>query len=98
MLYNPKWNDVWSLSSLIAWLETKDPDERYQYQSCCECLIAQYLIYRGWREPRVGPHDAEQDNHMPERLPPHWDDISNYGERTFGAALERVRICKARSS
>ncbi len=44
MLFNPKWekpeSNPLTLSSLVAWLEKKDPTEKYQYSSCGHCLVA----------------------------------------------------------
>lgn len=46
MLYNPVWDKpqpkpaTWA--SVIAWLETKDPDEYYSYKNREHCLAAQY--------------------------------------------------------
>jgi len=91
MLYNPKWNDDWSLHNLISWLETKDPKAKYRYTSCNSCVIAQYLLSRGWKDPNVGPCGVhEGDENM--RLPRYWEEIAigDNQDWTFGGALKRA--------
>ena len=44
MLYDPKWaekQDVFSLESLISWLEKQPGQTEYNYCNPMECLIAQ---------------------------------------------------------
>lgn len=49
MLYNKNWNkavpttDPMSMDGLIAWLETKPPDEFYQYTDSSKCLLGQWV-------------------------------------------------------
>jgi hypothetical protein len=49
MLYDPKWQTkrVYSPESLIGWLETKDPNETYDYSDPKRCLHAQYRLAMG---------------------------------------------------
>jgi hypothetical protein len=47
MLKNPKWDEPPqphhpSLDGMIDWMETKDPNMRYDYRNCMTCLCAQY--------------------------------------------------------
>jgi hypothetical protein len=42
MLYNPQWRRR-DGSDLIAWLETKDSEQSYDYQDCLSCLIVQWM-------------------------------------------------------
>jgi hypothetical protein len=43
MLYDPK-TDLFTLDSLITWLETQPPDRAYNFNDRCgDCLIGQYL-------------------------------------------------------
>lgn len=52
MFYNPKWN-VPSMANFIAWLETKDPRQKYDFKDCQGgCLIGQYMSEKGipWGE------------------------------------------------
>lgn len=76
--------EVFSLPGLIAWLETQDPQQRYEYENCeGRCLIGQYLAARGvpwgWRS-----YDAFVDADARMR-------IANRRPMTFGAALSRAR-------
>lgn len=46
MLFNLAWKqkpNPHSLDDLIAWLETKDPNEQYDFCSVNGCLIAQWV-------------------------------------------------------
>lgn len=48
MLFDPKWEqqtkaDPFTLESLIAWLETRDPADRYDFCKWNECLLGQWL-------------------------------------------------------
>ena len=51
MLYNQDWEQPipWTLSSLIAWLETKDPNEYYDYGDPSNCLNTQYAKSLGYK-------------------------------------------------
>lgn len=47
MLFNPEWEvetkpDVLSLENLVAWLETKDPAEHYNFHESNKCVLAQW--------------------------------------------------------
>ncbi len=86
MLYSPKWN-LYSLDSLIAWLETKNPRKRYDFCNCNDgkdgCLLSQYL---GHHSEELGESGSA------------YSQISDCGGRevaipcpwTFGAALKRA--------
>ena len=75
-----------SLAGLVAWLETKDPNETYQWETCQgHCLIGQYLHSVGieWQwmvTHNPGLYHELTPNALAGRLP-----------HTFGAALERAR-------
>lgn len=103
MLYDPKWEKNSetkphpSLEGLIAWLETKNPSERYDWSNCeGRCLIGQYGASLGlsWREinraENGDPHTSlyyqlSTSNHQ----------LALRGEHTFGGALERARAALA---
>lgn len=96
MLYDPKWEvetkaDPFSLESLIAWLETQDPNTEYEWTDCSGgCLIGRYFTAKGIVE------------HVPYQMV--FQSLSDYGEvcsslsgpTTFGAALERARVIAAK--
>ena len=92
MLYDPNWQkpkvaDVFSLESLIAWLETKDPDAWYSFNNCKgACMLDQYA--NAMRIPRSFTRYSDLDRAF--------DGEAGYRiavERphTFGAALTRAR-------
>lgn len=82
---------IYKKENLIEWLKTKDPLEEYNYNSCKECLLAQYLranipdfvsIGVDWWNKKgeifVIPNFRELNK------------IAFAGAWTFGAALERA--------
>jgi hypothetical protein len=83
-----------SLSGLIAWLETKNPAEEYEYYHCHgACLIGQYVNAIGWR---WGEYRGSDGSGRGQRwwVAPEQEAIRNMSAGwpyTFGAALERAR-------
>lgn len=45
--------NVNSLQGLISWLETQDPNTRYDYHNGCNCLNARYFSANGYRKAFV---------------------------------------------
>ncbi|MFZ1006848.1 MAG: hypothetical protein WAN65_08435, partial [Candidatus Sulfotelmatobacter sp.] len=80
MLYDPKWKnkaDVNSIHELIAWLETKNPDDCYDYCDAGNCLLCQFLKeVGGYMEPGVGPDTWRAVNFIKRPLPAHFDAIA----------------------
>lgn len=100
MLYNQDWDkpqrDIFSTDSLIAWLETKDPQEEYIYASPGNCMLAQYFYAMGkYRFVSVNPTSVTlNDTKYP--LPKGWDEIAlgsplKNNKFTFGHALKRAK-------
>ena len=97
MLYSPTWTketkaDVFTLASLIAWLETMPPKREYNYY-CKEgqCLLDQYLAAHGLavRNYISACHlDFPAGDLVGMR-------IANGVPMTFGAALARARTFAA---
>jgi hypothetical protein len=99
MLLDPRWDkkqNAFTLESLIAWLETKNPREVYFYWNQCSCLNAQYFRAMGFDVKRMGACDFEAD-HMIYELPQTFDRIASCSRnfwsfnRTFGKALKLAR-------
>ncbi len=102
MLYDAKrWDktgqDIYELSSLIAWLEKQPADREYCYQDNGACLLGQYFKEMTGKSVLVGSVTINI-----------WDDtvgmferqiqlslafarISSERPHTFGAALDRAR-------
>lgn len=92
MLYNPTWNKKPSIAGLIAWLETQDQTQTYNWPKVGGCLICKYY-------DALGINDWSSDNR------PYYyqtfGDSDGAGELyhavcktepwTYGAALERAR-------
>lgn len=78
-----------SLLSFIAWLETKDPNEKYDYCAPGDCLLAQYLQAMGSPDYWLTHNGVREafDGHGQEIVHP----SSDRDTWAFGAALERAR-------
>lgn len=88
MLYDPRWEKKPTYAGFVAWLETKNPKERYEWGNCGNCAIAQYLKLFGINNVDDIPYDDYAaleggDNFIAMNEP--W---------TFGAVLERARAAK----
>jgi hypothetical protein len=93
MLYDPKWSKAPSLDGFIAWLETKDPNERYDYWNCLTCACGQYASSFSIANP-----DwiwEWKDRHLTTELNMIGRGSGNYEEWTFGAALARALAYRA---
>jgi hypothetical protein len=81
-----------NVRGLIEWLETQDPEIKYCYADGGSCLIAQFLIAHGFKEPSVTPNDyREEIDGEPKLLPPELNAIAVDLPRDFGSALARAR-------
>ena len=70
---------------MIAWLETQDPDTRYEWRDPTFCACAQFARATGHiDEWLMGPMV-----HMREWS--YLNEAACYGPRTFGALLQRLR-------
>lgn len=83
MLYNPNWTaPAPTLAGMVAWLETKDPSETYDWGNCLgQCLIGQYAASIGWT---IQAMSYKQYHSLD-------DGIALRGPWTFGAALARAK-------
>lgn len=97
MLYNKSTGktkfiaDVFSLESLIAWLEHQPAKAAYCYESNGHCLLAKYFTAMGLEKVMVGSCTVDYGRNINKDLPDHFNEISWEFPRTFGAALERAR-------
>lgn len=96
MLFNTKWErpaDVFSLESLIAWLEKQPARTVYCYMDNDGCLLSQYFRAAGFDKVHVGGETVFLDgyDHGNESLPDSFADLAVGRPRTFGAALNRAR-------
>lgn len=110
MLYNKEWDgggeDIRSLDSLIAWLETKPADRRYDYCDVNYCVLAQYFSEKLNTPVLVGAEnysywDGPREIRL--QLPPHFNKIAQaglsiWGPETFGKALKVARRIRARNN
>jgi len=82
--------NIFSLSNLRQWLETKPPEEIYCYATPTICLAAQYLHAHGalysLTEGGPGVSTGNKSGTFHEKL----EYISCFGLHTFGAALSRT--------
>jgi len=97
MLYDKRWDrtetkqDVFSLESLIAWLETMPPTQKYDWSRAETCLLGQWCASNGFSGRELRDKSIELGR---------WDQkhnaladaaLGNVNECTFGAALARAR-------
>jgi hypothetical protein len=92
MLYNKAWGtktEPLTLAHFIQWLESKDPNEAYDYTSSSRCVGAQYLKYCGVKDYSVG-----SGNNFEKYIKGMWYIAKGQDAEkdwTFGAALERAK-------
>jgi hypothetical protein len=101
MLYDPKWRqrtkaDPFSLRTLVAWLETRDPRERYDYSDPNDCLLCRYFKDHGWEQPVVDPFGVSERYKEVQPYPAAFLKIAGHFDDcwTMGAALKRARHCE----
>lgn len=95
MLYDPKWEkptkaDPFTLASVIAWLETKDPAERYDWASPRTCACAQYF--------NIGDDWSHLHRKLENATGIRLDGLAIKTPWTFGALLERVIAARSMPS
>lgn len=78
--------DPYSLDSLIGWLETRHPEQSYDFSNCSgACLLDQYATAAGL--------DCDSEI-VWKKMYDLFDNLAVSHPRTFGAALERARVMK----
>lgn len=95
MLYNKDWDKpkgVNTIRGLIAWLETKDPSEMYDYTSPHQCMCAQYYRAHGYWFVQASSNHIRHGIAEYTPLPHGFNAIAAMSPHTFGDALERARI------
>jgi hypothetical protein len=94
MLWNPQWELSQYLAKFIAWLETKDPNETYNFTLSRRCALAQFVesIAGAIKQPYMGGSMAYIINGQTVDFRPWLDAVAFYGKpRTFGNALAKAR-------
>jgi hypothetical protein len=96
MLYDPKWEkqtktDIYTLGSMIAWLEKQPARTEYCYADSRTCLIAQYLEDHGVADSNL------LSSQIAERFGPWAVYVAVHEPMNFGGALERARRLASRS-
>jgi hypothetical protein len=89
------------LGRLIAWLETKNPNEAYDYCEPRRCVFSQFMQASGYPEASCGSREINFFNFSaPHLLPDGWNTIAKgvvvsrtdlKKEWTFGEALKRAQ-------
>lgn len=75
----------YTLGSLIAWLETRDPAEEYDFNECGDCLIARYSSAQNERLAYHEASDRFTDDAVIAIA------LHDYCDWNMGAALSRTR-------
>ena len=84
--------EVMSTKNLVAWLETKDPNEAYRYDNVYEpCLHAQYFKAMGQPASRLGTAIVDLPGMSAVRIPESFQYAAQERPHTFGAALVRAK-------
>jgi len=86
MLYDPRWDyrNALTVKNLIAWLETQDPDTKYDYCNPSTCLVAKFLYCMGASRIILIGSEIPCDIHSAV----HAVDAKDW---TYGKALKRLR-------
>jgi hypothetical protein len=83
--------DTFSLDGLIAWLETQDPETKYNYANCSGgCLIGRYLIAttgKMWHEHGLRWRDICRHH-------PQLGDAAAGSHHTYGGGLTRAKALR----
>jgi hypothetical protein len=102
MLYDPKWEiqtkpDVFSLESLIAWLEKQPAGRKYDWYDINSCMVCQYLDDVCAKPDHPGSDDFPRVHSLDKVFidPDEYHAVGLYGSWTFGAALSRARAALA---
>lgn len=84
MLYDPKWEKVYTLANFSAWLSAKPKGEKYCFTNLDNCAAAQYLKAHGMN-PSISCDRLKELG---------WVDVVCSGGRheTFGAAALRAKL------
>jgi hypothetical protein len=83
-----------SLTTLIAWLQTKNPAEFYAFSDLCgKCLFSQYLTSMGFN-----PEPTSEYTFDTWALHLYFGEVASMKPFTFGAALERAKRLDACSN
>lgn len=93
MLNNPAWNrNAFTLKSLVAWLETKPPEQTYRYSCNGSCLLAQYFTAMGFKNVvmRSSYFEHGAGAVKAEFVPVEIDRLAVLLPHPFGAALARA--------
>ena len=87
-----------STAALVAWLEKKPAESKYDYTHCYGCCLFQYLQSMGLPVRAVVPFEWKDANGQTHPLPQGWNYVAQgeavahaWGKRTWGGALERAR-------
>lgn len=96
--WKPADQSVFSLDSLIAWLETKDPAEEYNFQDPRECLVGQFVREQCGLLNALGQYEINGQTltAIPWRWPAGWVSCAGDMPRNFGAALRRAKRFRRR--
>lgn len=84
MLYDPKWEKIYTTANLADWLGTQPFWKPFDYTKPDECAVAQYLRAHGIVECSMSVDRLKELG---------WDDIVNIvgAPSTFGIAARRAR-------
>lgn len=83
MLYDPKWDVLYTTKNFAAWLSKQPRSKTYAYGDVNNCAVAQYLKAHGVADYRLDHEEVVALG---------WHPIVNDGRSyTFGAAARRAQ-------
>lgn len=83
--------DVFSLESLIAWLEKQPADKEYFYSNPYNCLLCQYFEANGYPNCSVTPRQLHPNRRRDDEsitFSSDFETVAHGGCRTFGGSLK----------
>jgi hypothetical protein len=103
MLFDPKWEvraDVFSIESLVSWLEKQPANKAYCYYDHDGCLLHKYFSAVGLNPVWIGglTFQTKDFPNVYQPIPEFMQDISAEEPHTFGGALARAREADQRIS
>jgi hypothetical protein len=84
MLYNPKWDRIFTTECFAEWLSSKPKGEAYRFIDIENCAVSQYLKAHGVKDYFLSNARLRELG---------WLDIVNAPwDQTFGGAARRARL------
>jgi hypothetical protein len=84
MLYNPKWERIFTIECFAAWLASKPKRETYRFTDIENCAVSQYLKAQGVQDYCLSTARIRELGWL--------DIVCQPLNETFGGAARRARL------